>query len=1712
MKRNILSKVASLLFGTIMIFNSICIPVSAEEKNPFSSEDSLRKKIIASASDEGRFTCRNIRVMGGSDSYIVTFKRNASFKEIKTALKGYNYRLLANSEERVFLVRIGESNVFFEKNEGIIEHLEEDKVKELSAYYPNDTYSSVYELELIEMPEAWEYGFGKREVIVAVVDSGVDRDHEDLQGANILSGYDYENGQSIVNNDVTGHGTKVTGIIAATRDNGKGCCGIASGCTVLPIKITNGFGKVYTSDFIDSLYFAADCGANVINMSLGSYEKLESEEKAIKYANNKGCILVAASGNEGNHKDYAGMKCYPASYDGVISVGAVDEAGNSCVFSQYNDAVDISAPGSGLSLLSSDGGYVSDSGTSFSTAYVSGAAALALSCLDEGVKINSDQFDFLISSYASGEKGLKTGAGILNAEQMVIHTNFPLVSGVENGKVYYDNVTLFFNRGKAFLDGENFESGSLCKHTGEHTLIVEDGEKKTEVSFTTDNLPLGYSLKEGDGYSYITFPFGKATLNGHPYLSGDPISTDGTHTLVLKGLYGNQKTFEFDLSFAKPTIKGVENGETYEHPVRISVATGGKIYLNGKEQKKEFTVFEEGQYTLLIKQNGNLKTTVNFTISYENSYSGNEEQNPHKYTVFDSSVSNASALCGFGVVAVWNDKNRGIRLFDAETSNLVKYINVGENVKSVHFGEEKLYIAGTNHVFAIDGNKIKESSELINVFEFHFPISSADFCGKVLYYAESSSVNSGTVKKLSLDSLAEEEICFVRSIPDVLSYDNVTNYVAFGKKDENKIYVSPISGESVSVFSPFNNIKSGFIFKNGKIACGGEVFSVKENKLIFSVNDNKALFFDGKTLITEKGIYDVDTFEAKGFHAMELSKVSYSFGKYCASFDDVSIYVSKSLPSATCDVSMGEKTQNTDFVQLNPISKKISHSVIQDGKIYASGIENALYIFDANNMKYISEIFLPFVPTGLESYGEYVYAYSDRVHLIAVYSLKSETLVQVKTPNSIDDLAVWGNYIAFISEGSLYIYTPDGEMITSDESGEYVSITISHDGMNLYATRYKSFYNVLTSYILPTLEIEYERILEYEASNIFCDSTYIYINTATYLTRNGNIAASCAAKIYGRTFNTFITSKGLFSEGEYISSYPLSSDEFIVTESGKLFLFRKDGIYTVGNVYGGDYNTDPFVSGIENGGNYTGKVTVSFEKGIGYLDGKRILTNSEISEGGNHTLTIVLPLGLSFDYRFSINASLNKIRIKGGNTALKVNDTVKFKVEFLPLGSPEEKIMFYCEDDCVSVTEDGTLTALKPGEAILFAATDDGRLVTNIKVTVLSSMLDFTPSYLGIDRTDGILYGISSGTTVNSLINYLAPSLRGDAKVYDGEKEATGIVKSGMKIVLQSKKGEVLDSLLVSVTGDCNGDGNVDIGDLSTAYKIMSDENAEAVFIKSADFSNTGTVDVADTFTYKEIILEGEKNVSSDNSGIPYFSGNVNFNAFREEDGTVTLKLSVNGDFSEIPGGISGKILYDKKSLTFISINKTGLIYGAEETEEGLSFLTVFENNSPCIEFTFLPNSNSEISFFADNVKIFFKETQKTDKLKSVLKPYAKEELSSLIPSDGKLIPEFSPNVFSYALRLPFGVNEVEFRTESGEILECTGNKNFSDGDVITVLYGDVEYKITLIIENEHLNDTTSHILFIILISVLSLSILALFAILAVFGYKNFAKAKKVNQ
>ncbi len=1639
-------KASAFIICFLLLLNFIPFSVLALETNPFQSDDLLRAKIIASASgnDESVIT-QNKRVMGNFDRYIVTFKENAAFSAIHNALKGYSYRLLANSEERVFLVYIKDKDLFLESNGGIVKFFEEDVKKELSII-PNDTFAYTDELELLNMYSAWDVTFGSEKIIVAVPDSGVNRDHTDLKNSNILPGYDFISGESVVNIDSTGHGTNIIGIIAATWGNKEGCSGIAPNCSVMPLRITDYGGRIYTSDFLDAIYLAADSGAHIINMSLGGYVFLESENEAVQYAAEKGCILIAASGNEGGYGDPDGGKySYPASYENVISVGAVDNFGYPCSFTQYNDKVDIAAPGSNLKLLDYAGGYKTSSGTSFSTAYVSGAAALALSVLDEGIKINSEEFAHLLSITAYGEKNDKTGNGILDVEKVLKNANVPLVSGVEEGKIYYDNVQIFFNRGTAILDGEEFKSGDICKHTGEHTLTVVDGENVTEVCFVTDNLPLTYKLIHKQEYSYVEFTRGSATLNGAPYLSGEKITDDGEHIFVLTGQYGNKITETFSLSFSPPVIYGIEDGKTYNYPVRVSVATNGNVFLDGESMENEFTVWKNGNHTLVVKQRGNVTQTVNFTVSYDKN-------------IISTSVAGADAAMGFGVIAVWNKGYKGIRIYDAETFSLIKYLNTGEALTAVHFGESQIYVCGTNTLYAINGENISSTASLSKLYTFGFPVTTADFNGETMYFSENSAINWGYIKKLSLDSFTETEICFIRSSPNCLSYDESTNSVAFGEEEKEEIYVAPASGESVTLYSPFGNTKGAFIFKNGKLARGGKVFSTIENKLLFAADDENALYFDGTKLVTEKGTYNIETYETEGIHAETLLSVNYFDGTYFAAFGNSSLYVSSFLPSNINYGLLGEQSQRTDFTAYLPLTKDISSAAVLGDELLVSSDGNMVFVLDEQTLELKNTIFLPFSGGTLKSYGDAVYAFSKDLPFVAVYSEGKFKVINLN--KEISDIAATNDYILIISGKSLMVYDKEGASIKTFDGNKYSSVTCTKDGALAIAAGKTDIYYFIEAISLSKLSTVFFDAVNEVSENIFCDDKYLYIDNYAYEIGNEFSQIRLTSKIYGRTSETFLTADGLVLNGSYISASNKKGDVFVLNENADLYLFSDNSLMITKNTYGGDYFSLPKITGVENGALYSSSVTINFSKGKGFLDGKPIENGYTVDEGGEHVLFIYLPYGLYTEYRFSIDASISRIEIKGGNAAMKTNDTVKFYVEFFPSGAITTDVMFYSEGDVIITQTDGTVTALKEGEATLYAATPDGAIVTSIKITVLLSMLEFTSSNYVTDRNTGIISQIPSGTTVERLLGSLKKDIRENAHIYSGnEKVYDTIVKTGMELVLLNQNGDILDKLLISVAGDCNGDGDVDISDLAKATEIMGGNNVDEVFVKSADFSNNGIIDVADTFVYKEIIFGKDKTVSVAETQKTSFEGEHSLVYTVDKNGAVTLTLWLKG---ECINGVSGTLKYDAETLTFKSMEKIEGIYGTNVGEGYVSFFAVFNSGSEeeTIKFTFYKNEEETFSFQMENLFIAESETKLLSSATSVYVPNEVSKLTSLVPLQGTLSPDFSPDVFYYTLTLPQNTERVEFSWESNGTISILGNENIKDGSVITVTADDKEYII----------------------------------------------------
>lgn len=223
------------------------------------------------------------------------------------------------------------------------------------------------------------------EVLIAVVDSGVDLSHPELQGI-IVPGYDFP-GNDASPEDNSGHGTKVCGILGAAGDNGSGIAGVAwdVDITIMPVKFmdkgADGKTTGTLSDAIDAIYFAVDHGARIINASWGFYEYSRALQDALAYAQAKGVLVVASAGNKGQNNDV--KEHYPSNYplDNITAVAAMGEDGALASFSNYGTTtVDVAAPGVGITTTTVNGGYVAwASGTSFATPFVTGIAAMVLS-------------------------------------------------------------------------------------------------------------------------------------------------------------------------------------------------------------------------------------------------------------------------------------------------------------------------------------------------------------------------------------------------------------------------------------------------------------------------------------------------------------------------------------------------------------------------------------------------------------------------------------------------------------------------------------------------------------------------------------------------------------------------------------------------------------------------------------------------------------------------------------------------------------------------------------------------------------------------------------------------------------------------------------------------------------------------------------------------------------------------------------------------------------------------------------------------------------------------------------------------------------------------------------------------------------------------------------------------------------------------------------
>ncbi|MGH2317117.1 S8 family peptidase [Planococcus sp. SE5232] len=256
------------------------------------------------------------------------------------------------------------------KERGNVEFVEPDYRIEL-AYTPNDPdFSGLqYHHQRIETAPAWDQTRGSADVVVAVIDDGMDVAHPEL-AKQFIAPYDALTKQAGTISPSL-HGTHVAGLIAGSADNGIWGTGVAPHTKILPIDVFDDEGYAYTSDLIHGIEHAMAANVDIINMSLGSYNYSKAMDQAIQKAHKQGIVIVAAAGNDGTRNAH-----YPSSLANVISVGAVTSNDTSSLFSNKGPTIDVTAPGTDVYSSLPGNLFGPLSGTSMAAPIVSGVAAL----------------------------------------------------------------------------------------------------------------------------------------------------------------------------------------------------------------------------------------------------------------------------------------------------------------------------------------------------------------------------------------------------------------------------------------------------------------------------------------------------------------------------------------------------------------------------------------------------------------------------------------------------------------------------------------------------------------------------------------------------------------------------------------------------------------------------------------------------------------------------------------------------------------------------------------------------------------------------------------------------------------------------------------------------------------------------------------------------------------------------------------------------------------------------------------------------------------------------------------------------------------------------------------------------------------------------------------------------------------------------------------
>jgi hypothetical protein len=544
-------------------------------------------KIVLKLSDS-QFNIQDVKNFLSSKYEIAYIKKAFPLAEkpVKSSIHGHQTIDLSRYVEIQLTSDMEKDACIQELNKAeIVAYAEPRYIPEL-LYVPDDpSHESQYYLSTIQAYEAWDIHKSDTNMVIAIVDTGVDMDHEDLiyniaynyddpidgidndnDGfVDNFRGWDMGDNDNFPQNEMNEHGTLCAGMSAAHTDNGLGVAGVGFKSRMLPIKVQD-VDSLLTRAY-EGIVYAADQGAQVINCSWGNTHYAQFEQDIVQYAAiNKDALVVAAAGNDNNIVNF-----YPASYDYVLSVAGTTgadekwtpENGNSTSGSSFGYHVDICAPGIRIMTTSDGNDYrQAYAGTSFSAPIVAGAAGVLrskypqLSALQsiEHLKNTADNIDTIAYNEPWQEM---LGAGRLNM--------FRAVSEPFNPGLVFQNIQIFD-------DSENqFENSNIVEIQGVLFNYLHDAENvEIAVSVHSNNasvLTPSLSLGSIDSLSSLTI-----NNPGIQIELDEPINYDEKVIVKLEITADNFSRIQYVEFLVNPSYANISNGS-----MLLSIPANGKL-------------------------------------------------------------------------------------------------------------------------------------------------------------------------------------------------------------------------------------------------------------------------------------------------------------------------------------------------------------------------------------------------------------------------------------------------------------------------------------------------------------------------------------------------------------------------------------------------------------------------------------------------------------------------------------------------------------------------------------------------------------------------------------------------------------------------------------------------------------------------------------------------------------------------------------------------------------------------------------------------------------------------------------------------------------------------------------------------------------------------------------------------------------------------------